>query len=121
MSYPPHDRKLRGENPVSFSEPAIRYSNADVSERASAEVSRVLSDRGMSAKEAAREVGCSPRTVENIIQGRNGISVETLREMSRRFPELRPAIRAFFFLEAELDADTERMLAKIMALAARKS
>ena len=55
------------------------------------------------------------------VAGRGGVSVESLREMSRVFPEMRPAIRAFFPLETEIDAETERMLAKIMALAARKT
>lgn len=120
MSFPPTPRKLHGEQRMNASIAMDRGRLTDVTVLVQAEFSRVLHDRGLQAKEAARELGCSPRAVENWIAGRGGVSVEMLREMARRFPEMRPAIRAFFFLESELDAETERLLATLMAHASRR-
>ncbi len=117
-SFLSNPRKLRRGQSMNTS--AARYQNSDVREFASTALGNVLAERNLEIKEAANEVGCAPKTLENLLAARNGISVELLREMARQWPEMRPAIRAFFFLDSEIDPDVERMLHVIMDHARKK-
>jgi transcriptional regulator with XRE-family HTH domain len=84
-------------------------------------VGDVLSARHLTDKEAARDLGCSPRTVENWRKGLNVPAAEQLREIARVWPETRAAVRRFFCLEAEFDPEAERLLSDIYRYARRRA
>lgn len=113
-SYRSFPRKLRRRQSMNTSQ-AAHLGNSSLREWIATTLGDTLREMRLEIKEAANDLDCAPKTIENLLRAQNGISVELLRRMAERWPAMRPAIRAFFFLENELDAETEKLLATIMA------
>ncbi len=125
MSFRPDHRKVLGEQrmnaSIAMGAASPRMRSGAIREWFSRTLQSVLGERNLSIKEAAREVDVTPRALENLLNAYNSPSTELLHAMAERWPEMRPAIRAFFFLENNIDPEIEKMMAVIMAHARKAS